>query len=292
MSKEQYLDFMTRNKERTDCYTSVYCDRQINMNLVDTIFVEIDADTFDDATSRSKVLESHLRNNGIEYRKYFSGRRGFHYYLDMPPVHLSSPGATVAAFVRALPQVVDPHVLSGPRQMARTPFTRHSKTLLWCVPVTQGFTLQQSICPRASECDLVCNHDLGNILQGLDEKVEVQACTYKINNQIWPTCITNALVELQTTGELDHRQRLHLTAFLLKSGYEGQQVEDVYATYAKDYKPGITRQQIAHMIKTGMACYTCKNVQTMNLCPFDSRRQSSCDFYPSINHQVLYGNFE
>ncbi|MDD5510697.1 MAG: hypothetical protein PHI12_07805 [Dehalococcoidales bacterium] len=283
---------MIRNRNRVDCFTSVYCDRQIDSKLVDTIFVEIDASDFGEANRRACILESHLRDRHIDYRKYFSGRRGFHYYLDMPPVKLSSPGTAVGMFIKSLPQVIDANVMSGPRQMARTPYTRHSKTLLWCVPVNPGFTLQQSICPFYQECDLAENPDLPNILKEFDRVAPRPAPTQRIYNQLWPACITNALSELQETGELDHRQRLHMVAFLLRSGYSPDSIDAVFAQNAKDYKAGITRQQITHMVRTGMACYTCMNVQGMDLCPYDPTKQRFCEFYPSINYQVKYDNLE
>lgn len=83
---------------------------------------------------------------------------------------------------------------------------------------------------------------------------------------IVPPCVDDFLNELKNTGELDHVQRMHVSAYLINTvGYKFAM--DVLARYAKDFKEYYTSYQLQWLEKNNYKPYSCKRLIDEGLCP-------------------------
>lgn len=288
-SLQQYLMYLRRGWSG-HCYTSVYSLPQIERGIVDTVYFEIDAPTIDMAKRSAEILERALDEKGLAYRKYFSGRRGFHYYLDFDPVVLSNPSGAMSQFVGTLPEVMDPNCIGRVRQLARVPYTRHPKTGLMSFRVYDRFSFSEALRPELRDDGPVDNPDLPGILRSFDEEVAERKETRHYGStrlEYFPPCIISALRELNSTGYLTHQKRLHLASFLLMVGWDVEDVIDVFRV-ADDFKEKYTRYQVERLAHTHAKCFSCRKAATEGVCPVAVQRgEEDCGFFPSINRYIL-----
>lgn len=265
---------------------------QIEKNVVDTVYFEIDAPTIELANRSADIMEKALRERGFEWRKYFSGRRGFHYYLDHGPVTLKNPGIAMFKFIQTLPDVVDPNCIGRMRQLARIPYTKHPKTGLMSFRVYDSFTFADALRPVPREDGPVDNPSLPDILLSFDEEVverrknqHLAPTTVKL--EYWPPCIIHALEELNTSQWIPHPKRLQLASFLLKVGWDVENVIDAFRV-AKDFTDKYTRYQVEKLSQREANCFGCRKAAVEGICPTSVRRgEEECGFFPSINQYLL-----
>ena len=288
-NEEEYLSFLRNNYDKMSCYTSLYSVPQLNKHSIDTIFLEVDGRNFNEIQTMAGKLEKSLNKLTLKYRKYFSGRRGFHYYIDFPSIELKYPRETIRAFLELLPKVYDPHVAGNLRQMVRVPYTIHPKTGLYAVKVEGKFSLSLALNPpRVLDFNLEINVDLPGLLAYLDERMEEKFKSMKISNievdlEYFPPCVIKCLSELAQTGELSHAGRLHMVSFLYRAGLTEDQILDIFRFHANDFRERYSRYQITHIIKGKMKCYSCRRAMFLGLCPLSTKERYRCPFFPNIN---------
>ena len=288
---DEFLKVMTTNYRKMSCYTSLFSQAQLALGQVDVIFIDIDATSFEDAMQRGALMDNALKNRGLHYRKYFSGRRGFHYYIDIEPVVLMNPRQVIADFVYSLPNVFDQHCVGNIRQLVRVPYTMHQVTGLFACAAPGKFELSDAIAPKPIDVEVIINEQMSSMLTARDDiiserKVDVIPSVQNIETVSMPQCVLACIEELHETRELDHEKRLHMAAYLLMAGYSEQTIFNIFAIDANDFDPRLTSHQIRKMADANMKCYSCKRAIQLKLCPLTCALQKGCEFYPSINHRL------
>lgn len=370
VGKDEFFSLFRTIYDKVACYTSLYSLPQIEQKVVDTAFLEIDANCGVCASCLANFLERKLKKQGFRWRKYFSGHRGFHYYLDFEPVKLKRPNSTLWNFMHTLPPVRDMHSGVNMSQMVRLPYTVHPATGLYCVRVNDQFTMSMAVDPpRNGENGLAINHDLPNILLSIDERLDerwasnpstlgpigltknekkvynliglrgsvtqgdiheilrlgyedvqdiisrlmerklvrvedsfpYQPPRYRLcaeqreeeffapsilgDVEFYPPCVVECISKLKLTGELLHAGRLHMGSFLSRVGFTLEEILPLFYV-AHDFREQYSRRQIEGIIRTDMACYSCRKAQALGMCPYDVGTMRRCGYFPNINFSV------
>ncbi len=290
--EEDYVKFLHNNFDKMSCYTGVYSLPQIEASIIDTIYLEIDGINIPHATLLAEKLERALRRRRMRYRKYFSGRRGWHYYLDCPPVKLKNPRLAIRGYIRTLPSVIDTHVAGNIRQIVRVPYTIHQRTGLFCCRLYGHFAFREAIKPLLADGGLMLNDHLPAILEDIDDKIVERTyppvAAEESSMVLFPPCIVECLSCLTETGKLIHGGRLHLVTFLHKAGFGIELVMNLFATHASDFKQGYTKDQLNRVARGRLRCYSCLRAHALGLCPYDegSDGMFRCGFYPNMNFHL------
>jgi DNA primase catalytic subunit len=131
-----------------DCYLSIYSferpkpmekwDR--NTAKIDTLFLDFDDDSNPEkALKDTQKLVSYCLDNDITPRVYFSGKKGFHVYIDFPEINLTKTKEILRAVGYFLAEqleltTLDTQVIE-PARIGRLPFTINSKSGYRCTPL-------------------------------------------------------------------------------------------------------------------------------------------------------------
>jgi len=313
-SLDEYLEVLRRSWDKDDCFVSLYSLPQIKEKVIDTIFLEVDGDlkcpycnhtltTKDDvnpfkricpthgavypiadlksANERANLLIRFFKKKGWYSRRYFSGFKGYHFYIDIEPVKLKNPGAAIRKVLRDIPPVVDFHVLGDIRRMVRVPFTKHPVTGLFCYPVFSEASFEDAIAPEL-HIPIRRINDLSTLLLEADEEVsELPTIVGEDKVELFPPCIVEGLAKLKEEGALSHAHRLHLAAFLCRSGFSIDNIVSLFKS-ASDFRYDLTLYHVTKIAEGGMKCYTCERAYQLNICPLGAKRWM-CRWYPSIN---------
>jgi len=287
---QTYINIIRAYNGKADCYASLYSLPQIERNVYDTLYLDIDGSGYQDAFAKLEAVLHLLA--GYNYRVYWSGRRGFHIYIDFPPTHLHHPALTMKQFLSPLKEYVDPHTRGNIRQMCRIPYTIHPKTGQKVVRIYNMDSPIEDILIPKPEGNLALNESLPRVLVDIDSKIKeesFEAAEIVVNVDSFPQCIVNILVTLAETGDLSHQGRLHLTAVLLWAGFSPSDIHSILKS-AKDYRPEVTEYQIAAIKAARLKGYSCIRLREFGLCPLEDLDILNCEFYPSINMYLLdYG---
>jgi len=284
-NERQYINVIEK-AGFTDCFTAVYTDWQKRNSVVDTIFLETDYSTRDEADKKHEEILSWFRQKGIHVRTLFSGRRSYHYYIDFPPTKVSDFKASVLNWVANIPGDFDPAVVGNLAQMARIPGTLHGATGLFCVPVNSIATSEKCTELFGSSVQIIIpNPIVAEELLGIkisSHSPRKSLLESKIENGAVPPCILAIMRFAKNTGQASHQQRLHLTAYLLK--VIGPQASlEFFKETMSDFRAQYSAYQIEYLRKREWGCYKCETARMNGLCPLQNTR---CSFYPSINWHI------
>lgn len=294
-SREIYIKQLHANFTSMDCFISLNPLDQLAKGVVDCLFMEVDGLTLEDGRVRGWVVQKALLEGGYNFRQFFSGRRGFHFYLPCPPVQLKYPSRAIARFLQRFPlEMMDSHVLGNMAQLVRPPLTKNQISGLFAMELPADVCLKDvatagligmsinplAICPPGR---FVPNKDIADELFEFDKDVKAPTSFSRSRGgrgEAFPPCMITALETLRCTGELSHTQRLHLTAFLVQIGYTDSEVGDIFRLHARDFKERTTMNQIQKIRKGRMSCYGCGRMRRKGVCPVVS--SDDCFFFPKI----------
>jgi hypothetical protein len=286
----KYISLISAYEGRSDCYTSLYPKIQIDNNIVDVIFLEIDCEDIEKLNKLGRMMNMSLINRKIFFKRFFSGGRSFHYYIPLYPIKLKNPSGTIRKFVENLPDVVDPHTIGNMRQMCRIPYTRHKETSLYMYECYGDVSLAEALNPTPLNIPLQINYDLSKnllLLDKPDREEEAPPPNERLNllleEGILPPCIVNTLDEL-VGGEPSHQSRLHLVAFLNKLGFSIEEIVDVFSK-AKDFSKTTTTYQVRKIVGANLNCYMCRRAFELGICPLADPKE--CRYFPTLNRSKL-----
>jgi len=286
VSEKQFITSVSTSYEVKDYYVQVFSDWQIANHIYDTIFLEIDVhpdgkkqyDKMEEAMPEileSKlVVESVLDDLEIAYRCFFTGGRGFHYYLDFEPVFIADYKATVTKFLDAIGiiNIVDIAVIE-PARIARIPYTKHLK---W-----KGYSVYVDTTDGAEVIDVSRNNSLvvepitklqeTKILEYLDleavlPKPKQEAGYSGKYDSVLPECVTRIMEKILVDQHARHEERIHLAGYLKRFNYTEDEIVDHFRN-TSDFQYDLALGQVRSIPKN--AHYNCINVRRMmpDLCP-------------------------
>jgi|Deesub1362B_J571_1020462.scaffolds.fasta_scaffold03512_2 DNA primase catalytic subunit len=130
----------------TDCYCSVYAfknwhdisEERKKTAIIDTMVFDLDSENLRQSFKEAQKLVSYLLSKKTIPRVYFSGKKGFHVYIDFPEVELENFESLKRLATKISEKLnlktVDLAVFE-PARVMRTPFSRHGETNLFCKPI-------------------------------------------------------------------------------------------------------------------------------------------------------------
>jgi len=286
-SEKQYLDVL-RQCWRGDSFCSVYTDWQRRNGVIDTIFLENDYDNLEDANKDHEKLMTHFNMLGIWARRNFSGRRSYHYYIDIPPTKLDFPGDALRNWATSLPIRFDCVIEGNISSLARVPGTLHPETGLFCIPINSPIEMGATISLENVKIqEVVPNIGLANILKGIPppkpSKRENKIISGGVGGFTIPPCIISIINFTKNTGECGHAQRIHLGTYLMKV-YGKETALGFFKELCTDFKLSSTSYQLSWLEKHKWNCYRCSRAKEMGICPLPE--DEVCKFYPSINAYI------
>lgn len=289
-SEREYLDVL-KQRWRTDCFTSVYTDWQREEKILDTIFLENDYENLEDANKDHEKLMSFFKIHGIWTRTNFSGRRSYHYYIDIPPTRLENPGDAIRSWVDSLPVKFDPVIEGNISCMARIPGTLHSSTGLFCIPINSPVDIGSTIdLNNARIQETIPNIGIANLLKGFklrDDKSEpynkMKILSGGTTGAKIPPCIVSIINFAANTGQCGHAWRIHLGSYLLKA-YGEEMATNLFKDICSDFSQGTTSYHLKWLAKRNWNCYKCSRAKEIGICPL--AENEVCSFYPSLNWHI------
>ncbi len=129
-----------------DCYISAYFianqdfTTQIQPSVeIDTLFIDLDSENLSHTIREAKKLVGWLLDHNIKPRIYFSGKKGFHVYIDFKPITLENPKETLKRVAVKIAEklnlkTIDYNVIEL-RRLARLPLTIHGDSGYRCTPI-------------------------------------------------------------------------------------------------------------------------------------------------------------
>jgi|GEM_PF-5412056 len=288
---------------KKDYFVAVYSNEQIEKRMVDTIFIDIDDRDINKSYEKLWGILTRLERMGIDVGKlriYFSGKKGFHIFLDFDPIWLPNFVSFRSVCMRLLRELkieklIDIRTVGDWRRVSRVPYTKHSGSGLYCYPVdpTESIQVIKSEAVNPSIVEIKVNRrNCRSIRKYLKGIVKSYGRVYKRNIECrisrrpkpegleLPPCIKAWLSELAETHELDHYARLNIAIFLLRSGWSVDEIVNLFSI-ANDFDEHKTRYQVEYAKKRELLMWSCHKLIDMGLCPLENPK--SCTFYPSIN---------
>jgi len=286
INEKQYLSSVGTSYENKDYYIQVFSDWQIENRIYDTIFFEVDVhpvgkkqyDTLEEAMPEilesALIIEAILDALGVSYRRFFTGGRGFHYYLDFEPVFIIDYKATTLKFLEdiGIISLVDVAVIE-PARIARLPYTKHLKSEAYAVYVNGHKTVDIIEASRNNEIlvEPIIKLQPTTILKLLDlEAVQPKPKEEKGYNGkydgLLPECVNRILEKILVDQHAKHEERIHLAGYLKRFNYTDEEIVDHFRN-TSDFQYDLALGQIRSIPKGGH--YSCVNVRRMmhDLCP-------------------------
>jgi hypothetical protein len=286
LNEKQYLTSVGKFFQERDYYIQVFSDWQIRHRIYDTIFFEIDVhpegkkqfDKLEDAVpimlETKEVIDIILDGLGIAYRCFFTGGRGFHYYLDFEPTFIVDYKTTAIKFLNdiGILGIIDSAVVE-PARIARLPYTKHLKCGGYSI-YTNGANAEDII--RSSNNNEVLMAPVINlrkttILDYLDvdaeppKRVEVPDYVGKYDG-ILPECVLRIMKKILVDQHAVHEERIHLAGYLKRFNYDDSEIVE-YFRNTSDFQYDFAMEQIASISNNGH--YSCRKVRQIlpDLCP-------------------------
>ncbi len=273
----KYLKALNGHKH---CFVSVYSLAQQQLHEYDVLFFETD-----DLESTFEI-DRVLTENKIHFVKFFSGKKGYHYYVPLMSVSVDNFRRCALKLLRKLgiDQYLDDHCTGDVRRMARMPYTVHPDTGLYSVYVPPMCKVNLDAMKPTPPVEIPWkpNRMLTVTLLGLsadDYREQIYGLLDVVKKEeYYPECILHLIEKAHETKYLSHEERLHLGAYLLKI----MSIKDAVKFFEclEDFDERVTLYHLNKM-KNSFRCYTCTRAKALGICPM--KNQKSCVFYPSIN---------
>ncbi len=142
----------------SDCFTSIYPTSFVNADGVITlnkIFFDIDDEEHPEVAydSMRRIVQYFIDEYGYCPRVNFSGKKGYHLYIDFEPVDFKVEyfKPVVRAFIaevmsRSGAKIVDNSAIAdaaGVTRVSRIPYTLHPKTGALCIPILPDWSIDE-----------------------------------------------------------------------------------------------------------------------------------------------------
>ena len=292
-NKEDYISFVKEYNGKRNIAVQVNPDLNIELGFYDTIFLDFDNNGNIEAVFEEVKRVYELLGSG---RLYFSGKKGFHIYLDIESVYLGDKYRRVMVkWGKSLnTKYLDLQCLMDKRRMARVVYTVNISSGAYMIPISADESLSQIISRSLNPNEDVFVHEIKEnkdvseqlrkiYLEDEEEKTKTVKKISKISvtEAEMPPCVRKSIEILRATGELDHFYRFHLANYLIQMGYSEQEIEKIFERYAKDYDDAKTSYQVEYLKGRDMKPFNCANAIALGICPLEEPKL--CPYYPSIN---------
>ena len=283
ISEKQYQASLGSAFDTQDCYVQVFSDWQIEKNIFDTLFFEIDVggkeydvdDILKDLAFDHMMIKQALDKRDIAYRFLYTAGRSIHYYLDFEPEFIYDYRTTAMKFLKdiGILDLVDTAVLE-PARISRAPFAKHLKTNRFAVYFDEfdiDLIREASIVNKIL-VESVTSRAESKILDYLDLDVKptrrkLSDTVYKNRYEDWyPECVIRIMERLMVNQYATHEERRHLVGYLKRFRFEDEEIAELFKN-TNDFHWDYTMDQIRSL--TGHSNFSCRNVrlQTKDLCP-------------------------
>ena len=278
INEKQFISSVSKSYRKKDYYIQIFSDWQIEHNIFDTLFFEVDIHEENLDLAIPKMIEAKrtidlvLDQLGVAYRRFFTGGRGFHYYLDFEPVFITDYKATAIKFLDdiGILGLVDTAVIE-PARIARLPFTKHLKTKLFSVyPINNSVEeLRMAAVGNDVLCEPVKLLQETTILDYLDldavQKKPKQDKGYigKYDG-ILPECVVRIMEKILINQHALHEERIHLAGYLKRFNYDEDEIVEFFKN-TSDFQ----YDECLKYVRSVKGHYNCANVRLLmpDLCP-------------------------
>jgi len=300
-NRDEYELYLDEHFSKDNCFTAVYAEFQKERNLYDTIFMDIDMKELSDKEF-NKVKRFYLKLISVDIlpRIYFSGKKGFHFWIDFDLLKVPNFKSVVRKWFKMsgfLSYVnVDLGLLGEKSALSRVLATPHPSTGFLCSEIDDILSLSMKDVKKRAlsvNCVLlprVLNEVVAKQLWELSRSTKLSKSLVKFPDKqifaedlpVYPKCIVEIIKELKTTGYLEHYKRLHLAMFLNFVNFSVGQIALLFKSYAKDFYEAQTLYQVQRIKRLNLRPYGCDKARFLNMCPLSSKHLKSCAYYPSI----------
>ncbi|MEM3857585.1 MAG: hypothetical protein QXO47_10635 [Thermoproteota archaeon] len=249
-------------------HVSVYSQYEWEHSVASTLFFDVDGETYFDSLKFMLKVEPVLKQFAV--RVYYTGNRGFHFYVDFQPVVLDvrrSAHRFLDLFFDGVEwdRYLDKQVIGDMRHMARLPGTVHEDTgsLSRLVSKYDGKTSPLEFF-ETGHVPLSLSYARTNIVGGTIAK--------------HPPCVLFLLEKLRREHDLTHYQRIHLASYLL-SVFKREDIVDLFRL-ASDYNKGKTEYYVDYLSSRDWRPFGCFKARQHGICPIPLQ-QAECPFYPN-----------
>lgn len=304
---ETVEDLETFCRYGQDVYVSLFSEDQQRSRTYDMVLLDVDRNNLEVAYRDAVSIMLTMWGAGCSTLSVvFSGQKGFHIYLPIPPTRLNNYRVAVLGALAEL-GVLDyvDQVAIGPSRLFRVPYT-HNEDAYLCRPISAKvmcdsfnafwvaamsdvcFPLESMEPPNTEMEKILLRHD-GDIELGADE-VTIQSGKSKVFDKLehYPPCMERLIKAAAVGTDLPHNERLEMAKFLLLLGGS---VEDIAPYYSRmsDYKEGVTKYQIEYAKSRNLKMSNCKSLLYQGMCPFADAdvAQQNCPIFPSINYVLM-----
>jgi|Deesub1362A_J573_1020465.scaffolds.fasta_scaffold00164_29 hypothetical protein len=277
-----------------DCYCSVYAFREWHdlseirkqSAIIDTIVFDLDSEDLRVAFKEGRKLVEYLLSKDTTPRVYFSGRRGFHVYLDFPPIELKNKSEVIKRFgIRIRDELnlktVDSHVFEVSR-LLRAPFSKHSGSGLRCTPIKPDKFIEMDLISLKSfvkhSFSPIEVHESKWALKELRYE-DFKLTTNKVLRQIQrrkikrlkkdkslAPCIKAILQRLEEGKNLTHFERFTLVTNLANLGWDKERIIALFEERVPDWVRERTEYQVNHIVGNGYKRPKCATLKAEGLC--------------------------
>lgn len=286
----QYLTELMANWSRHDCFTAASSDYQIKNKIVDRIFLEFDESDESEMARKGKEVYACLKDKGVVPYVLYSGNRSYHYHLFFDPIRLESPGRKIRQWVKGLGlDFLDYSVVGDVRRLVKMPYTVHSATGRFCVPIpNEAFEMSETdllmLTGRLSRGEEFVPMPQANNLSLLESlaKIKIEKKAVRVGAAIdtssYPPCIVAIIERIDKTKHAKHEPRFHLAAFMNRLRKPIEETRDMFSV-CSDFSE-LTMYHLRRIYGKDMRCFNCEKAKVKGLCPLGD---STCPWYPSPN---------
>lgn len=257
-----------------DCYSSVYPFNEWDAKseirkqsaIIDTLPFDLDSTDLNKSFKECRKLVKFLQGKGTTPRIYFSGAKGFHIYIDFPPVELQHSAAIkrlgIQLSERLKLKTYDQKIWELSR-VIRLPFTINTKTGYRCTPLSLDLLFKLDLNSLIHFCkynhsDIQVNEDVSfpKLLKFEDFRLSSSKTIKKSRSRTrkwkgrgqdkkWINKRINHYIQaLRDYGRLtsdpsiakkhgndsgsEHNARVHLNCLMIEAGYSDEEIMEVF----------------------------------------------------------------
>ena len=138
-NQEEMVKVFVKNLTN-NLYVSVHSVEQRNNETYNKIYIDIDSKDLQKAFTDAKTFAEWLERNDFTYRCYFSGNKGFNFYIDFPETHIDNYGMRMNTFIKHIQnklglETIDVSVSIDNARISRVPYSLNTKSGRMCRPI-------------------------------------------------------------------------------------------------------------------------------------------------------------
>lgn len=201
---ETWGDFLLKAMEHLDddIYVSVHSPENRIRNRFSTLYFDLDNKDLRVALKDARRFDKWLKEKGFHHRVYFSGSKGFAFYVDFRETEIKDYRDRMDAFLDMLVKDLqitsfDRGVCCDANRISRLPYTVNTKSSKLCVPINNLQTFEYDHLLNKTGRRVSIERKPSNIIDGF------LSITYK-KKEVNITPMTKSDVETQVTYILSH----------------------------------------------------------------------------------------